>query len=275
MTSDAKVGLLLGLVFIFIIAFLINGLPRFRSDSDNNELTTTMFNSQENGFGLAAKERKVIEQNEPIINYPHIAQTPPVPEPDNRFQMPLPNKLSDNKQVAAGGNPPAAIDKEKPDLQPKQAPLTKVYVIAPGDNLSHIAKKFYGDKEGNRLVNVLRIFQANRSTLKSADEIYEGQKIVIPPLPTPAAPEDKILGVFPAKMFEKVKSIGRIHLSKDSSGAKQSGQYVVREGDSLWRIAAEQLGDGNRYTEIAGLNADILHDEDLLSVGMTLKLPSR
>ena len=30
MTSDAKIGLLLGLVFIFIIAFVINGLPRFR-----------------------------------------------------------------------------------------------------------------------------------------------------------------------------------------------------------------------------------------------------
>lgn len=27
MTSDAKIGLLLGLVFIFVIAFIINGLP--------------------------------------------------------------------------------------------------------------------------------------------------------------------------------------------------------------------------------------------------------
>ena len=27
MTSDAKIGLLLGLVFIFVIAFVINGLP--------------------------------------------------------------------------------------------------------------------------------------------------------------------------------------------------------------------------------------------------------
>jgi hypothetical protein len=29
MTADAKVGLLLGLVFIVLIAFLINGLPGF------------------------------------------------------------------------------------------------------------------------------------------------------------------------------------------------------------------------------------------------------
>ena len=30
MTSDAKIGLLLGLVFIFVIAFVINGLPSLR-----------------------------------------------------------------------------------------------------------------------------------------------------------------------------------------------------------------------------------------------------
>ena len=30
MTSDAKIGLLLGLVFIFVIAFVINGLPNLR-----------------------------------------------------------------------------------------------------------------------------------------------------------------------------------------------------------------------------------------------------
>ena len=39
MTSDAKIGLLLGLVFIFLIAFIINGLPSFNNNKDNNELT--------------------------------------------------------------------------------------------------------------------------------------------------------------------------------------------------------------------------------------------
>ncbi|MHC4666559.1 MAG: hypothetical protein ACYS9T_11500 [Planctomycetota bacterium] len=34
MTSDAKIGLLLGLVFIFTVAFIINGLPRFSSNVD-------------------------------------------------------------------------------------------------------------------------------------------------------------------------------------------------------------------------------------------------
>ncbi|MGA2094604.1 MAG: hypothetical protein ABSH16_14575 [Sedimentisphaerales bacterium] len=39
MTSDAKIGLLLGLVFIFVIAFIINGLPGFHHKDDGNKLT--------------------------------------------------------------------------------------------------------------------------------------------------------------------------------------------------------------------------------------------
>jgi nucleoid-associated protein YgaU len=49
----------------------------------------------------------------------------------------------------------------------------------------------------------------------------------------------------------------------------------VREGDNLWRIAAERFGDGSRYKEISKLNADILKDEDNLVVGMRLKLPTQ
>ena len=38
------------------------------------------------------------------------------------------------------------------------------------------------------------------------------------------------------------------------SGTTQYQRYVVRRGDSLWRIAEEQLGDPNRFADIAELN---------------------
>ena len=58
MTSDAKIGLLLGLVFIFIIAFIINGLPSFRhNDSDNSDLTSHMVN-QGGSTGIGERERE-------------------------------------------------------------------------------------------------------------------------------------------------------------------------------------------------------------------------
>ena len=49
----------------------------------------------------------------------------------------------------------------------------------------------------------------------------------------------------------------------------------MREGDSLWRIAGEQLGNPGRYNEIVSLNKDIIEDEEQLTVGMQLRLPGR
>ena len=54
MTSDAKIGLLLGLVFIFIIAFVINGLPRFRNATDSNEPAVVV-----QGDAIGERERNI------------------------------------------------------------------------------------------------------------------------------------------------------------------------------------------------------------------------
>lgn len=47
--------------------------------------------------------------------------------------------------------------------------------------------------------------------------------------------------------------------------------YTVRKGDSLWAIAAKQLGDGNRYKEIKNLNG---LTSDTIHAGQVLKLPN-
>lgn len=51
--------------------------------------------------------------------------------------------------------------------------------------------------------------------------------------------------------------------------------YVVRPGDSLWRIAEHHLGDGNRYPEIVDLNIKLLRrGPDFIREGWTLRLPA-
>jgi nucleoid-associated protein YgaU len=153
--------------------------------------------------------------------------------------------------------------------------LPKIYVVIDGDSLAVIAKKVYGYQHGNKRINISRIFQANRGIMKSPDEIYVGQRLVIPPLSDSQSGEDKIEKLFCPASFERVESIGQRQIVTDSGSAKESRHYVVQEGDSLWQIAAEQLGDGTRYQEIAELNASILEDEDNLVIGMRLKLPRR
>ncbi|GAI90509.1 unnamed protein product, partial [marine sediment metagenome] len=108
MTSDAKIGLLLGLVFIFIIAFLINGLPSFNG-RNNSELTTNVVGLQNNPTGLAARERKVINWTNSIEKQNTEALTPPMGDPNIRFQTPL----SQNPAVVKKENPATLKESDK------------------------------------------------------------------------------------------------------------------------------------------------------------------
>ncbi|WP_274425456.1 tetratricopeptide repeat protein [Chelativorans sp. YIM 93263] len=49
--------------------------------------------------------------------------------------------------------------------------------------------------------------------------------------------------------------------------------YVVKPGQSLWSIAAEELGDGNRFREILELNPVLQGDAGRIRTGQELKLP--
>lgn len=296
MTSDAKIGLLLGLVFIFIIAFVINGLPRFRSNS--SELTTNMVSSPDS-LGIADKERKAQEvfdwtgqvNEEPIEE----VRAPIEEKEDIRFKMPLsplPGDISFVTDTSIMETPdevePAAPEPVEPTRpvqipvektvvekpEPAKPALPKVYTVSDGDTLADIAKKFYGSEQGNIRANVAKIFEANRQLLKAIDEIYVGQKLIIPPM-VASEPDKTRSTSFSSSIFEKVKSIGRKRFSTDTNKERQGKQYVVREGDNLWRIAEKQLGDGSRYEEISKLNNNILKDEDSLIVGMLLIVPVR
>ena len=288
MTRDVKIGLLLGLAFIFMIAFVINGLPSFRGDS--NELTKTMVAPPNKQPGIGANERDFIIWNDAMEKQPFSPEYPPPDEPYVRYRTDLPqgpvlaksnNASSLNNSDTVKMVTPRRIENERTNVRktetvrPKPA-LPKIYEVTDGDNLAFIAQKFYGDLEGNKRVNIMRIFEANRNLLKAADEIKVGQKLIIPPLRDSAASNEKKKDGLVSSIVEKVTSIGREHLSLNKPDPAKKGKlYTVRDGDSLWKIAADQLGDGSRYMEVAKLNDDVLSDEDSLTVGMTLKMPAR
>jgi nucleoid-associated protein YgaU len=276
MTRDVKIGLLLGLAFIFMIAFVINGLPSFRGDG--NELTKTMVDFPNGRPGIGANEREVIDWTKSIEKQSFIVQNPPIGDPDIRFTKKLPDVPSSLQETdTVKPVAPRPVNDKTTEVKKTETvrpALPKVYIVADNDNLALIAKKFYGDEEGNKRANIVRIFEANRNLLKTPDDIYVGQKLIIPPLSSSPAETDKSKGILSSSVFEKVKSIGREYLKKPDQ-AKQGKSYTVRDGDSLWKIAADQLGDGSRYPEIAKLNDDILSDEDSLTVGMTLKIPAK
>ena len=54
-------------------------------------------------------------------------------------------------------------------------------------------------------------------------------------------------------------------------GKGGSRTYTVKKGDSFWKIAQEQLGNGNRYNELAAYNG--MKSTDTIYAGQVLKLP--
>ncbi|MBN2591001.1 MAG: LysM peptidoglycan-binding domain-containing protein [Sedimentisphaerales bacterium] len=410
MTSDAKIGLLLGLVFIFIIAFVINGLPRFQNSVDNSVQAAedTFVQADPLGYGVrnsyAAEEQNyqediitpvpagdydnevllnnnpwatdhaTVEDNDTGVYYANDYYEPEsestsdytslsednsessVSENEDvrivvdssqenerlRLELPTPvaaerevslegsNNRDDNRTGMRPSNPfggngfqmnggfrqngnggqfnprggqggfgqPGNMNQQRqgqistPSRENQVIPVTpnnpivqrtqqgqafreKTYVIQEGDNnLAKISKKFYGEEEGNRLVNINKIYEANKETLKSPDKIFVGQKIVIP---EPAAPvEPRPSDVLQGGMFQNVTLMGGTTARQNNnSRLDKEDWYEVKEDDSLWKIAAQQLGNGARFEEISKLNTDILTDKNKLKPGMKLRLPAK
>ncbi|MBN2593690.1 MAG: LysM peptidoglycan-binding domain-containing protein [Sedimentisphaerales bacterium] len=128
--------------------------------------------------------------------------------------------------------------------------------------------------EPDGIENSIQMLQSNSILPTSSDENSLGQSLVVPKLLASELDKINIWGIFPSSMFEKVESIGKRHISADKHEAK-GVQYVVREGDSLWSIASEQLGNGSRYKDISKLNTNVLKNENDLTIGMRLSLPNR
>ncbi len=55
---------------------------------------------------------------------------------------------------------------------------------------------------------------------------------------------------------------------------EETRTYVVKSGDSLSKIAAELLGDADRWTEILEANKDKIEDPDQIQAGQELDIPS-
>lgn len=212
---------------------------------------------------------------------------PPVPtQPDN--------------QTTKGSSGPDQLPAPKPESVTTKAEASgKVHQVAAGENLSKIARRYYGDSKHWK-----KIADANPKIVGKNGEVRVGVKITIPELtpaksePSPSTPKS-ILGVpdraiatkEPAKTEPK-KELPRTTLKSSETkvakadrpvvkepvgkpeAKKASGSYTVRSGDTLSGIAQRELGSVSRVKDIVELNKDSLgKDRAGVRVGQVLKLP--
>lgn len=145
-----------------------------------------------------------------------------------------------------------------PALTPRRV-LTSVnttagtYTVEAGDNLTRIAARFLGD--GERWDELL---VANADQLDRPENLRVGMTLK---LPTGAAASTE------ARTAAAQTSTASITSSPSET------TYTVQPGDNLTRIAARQLGDGDRWQELFEANADQLASPNDLFAGQTLRLP--
>lgn len=139
--------------------------------------------------------------------------------------------------------------------KPASAAGARTVTVKPGDSLWAIAARHLGD--GARYRELAKL-----NGIADPSRISAGQVIELPGAKAPAKPQGS--GAGPAEGSGPKKPAA-------PSAAQRS--VTVRPGDTLWAIAARELGDGSRHKELAKLNG--IRDPRRLAVGTTLKLPGR
>jgi LysM repeat protein len=273
MTSDTKIGLLLGLIFIFVIAFVINGLPGFDRAQGPNALAREMAGYSDASPDLGVRPRgtqsRYVEGDySPLHSDLSVRDHMVLPSVDPAVQDQATLALNEMQQPKMIGLNPNLIQREN---SIRVAAWPKICEVQKNDNLARIAKRYYGTEDGNKAVNIKKIFEANKDILPSQNALKVGQQLIIPAL-TPAASKAVEL----EEITTPVQSVGTPVAPELWAGQKKATvTYTVKEEDSLWRIATRELGNGGRYLEIKDLNADTLPDENALKPGMLLILPTQ
>jgi nucleoid-associated protein YgaU len=124
------------------------------------------------------------------------------------------------------------------------------YRVRAGDTLSSIARRELGQADRWR-----EIAKANPAV--DPNRLKVGQALTLPGRAN----------------LNSAPAAGNAPVGGTELAARSASRgYTVRAGDSLWTIAATQLGDGGRWREIQALNGNL--NGSSLQVGMQLALPA-
>ncbi len=184
MTSDAKIGLLLGLVVIVIIAFLINGLPSLlNSASSEGVIKTSIASYKTPSVGLSDKADQAVKAIKnltvPAGNYRDVRYTAVLPAAgvSNAETKPARNNNERKKSVAAGllSKARTFADKNLSHIKSSTKKIPSEYTVRSGDSLWQIASVFLGDGE-----RYYEIVELNRDIIYDAEDISVGMSLKLP-----------------------------------------------------------------------------------------------
>ena len=200
------------------------------------------------------------------------APAPPPTTPDAGVSGPLSGLVQQHGDELTGVGGPVRIRPTPPANPPASnnstalPPGVKQVKAEEGDTVTKLAGKYMG---GNSKANRDAIIKANPNLGPDGRKLFAGQTYLIP---VPAAAQGPVAISQDQPAPRPAPTVAAPPVPAVPAGVTM---YTVKDNDSLWKIAAEQLGSGNRWVEIRDLNPDVLKGGEQLHANMRLKLPGK
>lgn len=140
------------------------------------------------------------------------------------------------------------------------------------DFAKNIGKKIFGgddDKEEASKKLTQHIEEDNPGIKNLQVEVVDGVATIKGETDDPSALEKVILMAGNAMGIEEVRA-------DEVSAPAQTYEvqyYEIVKGDSLWKIAKNFYGDGNKYTKIFDANREVIQDADKIFPGQKIRIP--
>ena len=148
---------------------------------------------------------------------------------------------ADTEQESTDSGSEEKADRENPSPVMKNTTSYMTYTVQAGDTLWAIARKYN--------CSITEIVAANSDRIKNPNRIHAGWQLKIPQSGAP------ITGGTPDAVLPE---------------NKKSGRYIVKQGDTLWKIARKY---GCSVAEIISLNRELIRNPALIYSGWELKVP--
>jgi nucleoid-associated protein YgaU len=139
-----------------------------------------------------------------------------------------------------------------------------LYTWQSNDSYVTVAKKLYGEPTKFTLIQ-----NAN----EGREDIQPGEKILVPVFDVENVVAEAPLAGKPEAKPEAKPEVKKSTTAKTAPAPTGGRLHTVKKGESLWKIAQAELGNGGRWEEIYNLNKDKLKSPEALRDGMKLTLP--
>ncbi|QGM98905.1 peptidoglycan-binding protein LysM [Methylocystis parvus] len=118
---------------------------------------------------------------------------------------------------------------------------------------------------------LIKELQAHGFDVSTVDIEVDGGKVTLNGAVNSRAEMEKI--VLAVGNTKGVAQVENNLIAPDADPEAPSGVYIVKEGDTLWKIAEASYGDGKRYEEIFEANKPMLKHPDKIYPGQRLRIP--